>query len=213
TVDDIRGWLKQASAEGIENIMALRGDPPKGQTAFTAVEGGLRYANELVALIRGEFPEFGLGVGGYPEKHVEAISADEDLANLKRKVDAGADAIYTQLFYDNDDFYAFRDRCRAVGITIPLVAGLLPVLSLAQVKRITDLCGSKLPTGLRAELQKYEDDPAGQAQVGTEHATRQCEGLLKDGVDGLHFYILNRADAASQILDATLGRPSGTAAA
>lgn len=125
TRDDIRGYVREAEAAGVDYLVALRGDPPKGETTFVATEGGLRYGNELVALLRAEFPRFGLLVGGYPEKHPEAPSAEADLENLKRKVDAGADAIITQLFYDNEDFYRWRDRCVAAGITIPIIPGLL----------------------------------------------------------------------------------------
>ncbi|MBY0588286.1 methylenetetrahydrofolate reductase [NAD(P)H] [bacterium] len=200
TVDQLVEFLEQAEGVGAENIMALRGDPPQGQTKFQPVPGGLSYANELVALIRERFPAFGIGVGGYPETHQEATSPDDDLAHLKRKVDAGADAIFTQLFYDNADFLRFRDRATEVGIRPPMVPGLLPILSLAQVKRITALCGSKLPTELLRQLESCGDDAAAQAQVGIEHCTRQCEDLLHEGVPGIHFYVLNRSDSVRQIM-------------
>ncbi len=133
TVDDLRSYLREALERGIQNIVALRGDPPRGETAFVPVDGGLRYANELVALIRAEFAELGVAVAGYPETHQEAPSADADLANLKRKVDAGADAVITQLFYHNEDFFRFRERCEAAGIRVPIVPGILPVTNYAQV--------------------------------------------------------------------------------
>jgi methylenetetrahydrofolate reductase (NADPH) len=133
TVDDLREYLSQAQAHGVENIVALRGDPPKGETAFQAVEGGLRFANELVSLVRREFSGFGIAVAGYPETHQEATSADEDLRNLKRKVDCGGDVVITQLFYDNEDFFHFRDRCAAAGIGVPIVPGILPITNFAQV--------------------------------------------------------------------------------
>jgi methylenetetrahydrofolate reductase (NADPH) len=199
-VDQIRAWLTQAQQLGVANIMALRGDAPQGETTFRPVEGGFRYANELVQFIRREFPTFGIGVAGYPETHQEAESPQRDLANLKRKVDAGGDVIFTQLFYDNDDFLAFRDRCQAQGITAPIVPGLLPVLSLKQVKRITSLCKACLPDGLLCALDQHAEDPAAQVAVGIEHCTRQVEGLLKAGVPGVHFYVLNRADSVRQIL-------------
>jgi methylenetetrahydrofolate reductase (NADPH) len=200
TVPQLLEFLEKAREVGADNIMALRGDPPQGQTKFEPVPGGLTYANELVSLIRERFPGFGIGVGGYPETHQEATSADADLAHLKRKVDAGADAVFTQLFYDNSDFLKFRDRASAVGIRQPIIPGLLPILSLAQVKRITSLCGSKLPAELLARLEACGDDPAAQARVGTDHCARQCDALLQEGVPGIHFYVLNRSDSVRQIM-------------
>lgn len=201
TVADIRAWMRRATDLGVENIMALRGDPPKGQDRFTAVEGGLAYASELVSFLKAEFPHFGLGVAGYPETHQEAIGPEEDLRNLRRKIEAGGDAIFTQLFYDNVDFLRFRDRCRALGIDKPIVPGLLPVLSLAQVERITTLCKARLPGDLVDRLRRCGDNAVDQMSVGVDHCTRQCEGLLKEGVDGIHFYVLNRSDATCRILD------------
>lgn len=200
TLAEIRNWLRRADDLGIENIMALRGDPPKGQEKFTATEGGLRYAVELVTLIRREFPRFGIGVAGYPETHVEALSPAADLDNLRAKVAAGGDAVFTQLFYDNADFLAFRDRCAGIGIDVPIVPGLLPVLSLKQVQRITSLCGSKLPDALVRQLAACEDDPAAMVEVGVNHCAEQCKGLLAAGVPGVHFYVLNRADHIRRIL-------------
>src|SRR6056297_347852 len=136
TVDDLCDYLTQAADEGVDYIVALRGDPPKGSDAFEVTTGGLRYANELVELIRQRFGSLGIAVAGYPEIHQEAIDAQTDLDNLKRKVDCGADAVITQLFYDNADFYRFRDRCVDAGINVPIVPGLLPVTNFAQAKRI-----------------------------------------------------------------------------
>lgn len=205
SVDELRSWLEQAEKLGVENIMALRGDPPQGQERFTAVEGGLRYANELVSLIRNEFPRFGIGVAGYPETHQEATSPEADLANLKRKVEAGADAVFTQLFYDNADFFAFRDRCSGAGIGCPIVPGILPILNLAQIRRITQLCKAKLPQKLLDDLERSGDDPAKQLEVGVQHASRQCEELLRAGVPGIHFYVLNRHEATAAILENVRG--------
>jgi methylenetetrahydrofolate reductase (NADPH) len=200
SIKQIRAWMKQAQAIGVTNIMALRGDPPQGQTAFVAAEGGLRFASELVKLIRGEFPSFGIGVAGYPETHQEAISEQADLENLKRKVDNGGDVIYTQLFYDNEDFFLFQERARRLGVTIPIVPGLLPVLSLKQVQRITSLCKAKLPDTLVAQLERHAPDPRAQMEVGIEHCTAQVAGLLRAGVPGIHFYVLNRSDSVQKIL-------------
>ena len=201
TTEELRHYLGRAAAAGVGSIMALRGDPPAGETNFRPVPGGLRYANELVALIRAEFPQFGIGVAGYPETHQEAASPDDDLRRLADKVAAGGHAIFTQLFYDNDDFFRFRDRCESLGIGVPIVPGLLPVLSLAQVQRITGLCKSRLPAALLAQLEAAKDDPAAPISIGVEHARRQTMGLLAGGVPGIHFYVLNRADTIHRILD------------
>lgn len=199
TRDQLRDYLTLAQQRGVDYIVALRGDPPKGETSFTAVDGGLRYANELVELIRAEFPEFGILVAGYPEVHQEASDAKVDMANLVRKVDAGADAVVTQLFYDNDDFFRFRDDCAVAGIRVPIVPGLLPVLSLNQVQRITTLCKAKLPAKLVAKLDQ-KDDADWQFAVGVEHAHAQAQGLIDAGVPGIHFYVLNKSTATNQIL-------------
>ena len=143
TAEELRDYLSEAESRGVTSVVALRGDPPQGDTAFRPVEGGFHYANELVAMIRESFPAMGIAVGGYPEVHQEAPSRQADLENLKRKVDAGADVVITQLFYDNDDFFRFRDDCEALGVEAPIVPGLLPITNLAQVKRITSLCGSR----------------------------------------------------------------------
>lgn len=200
TVDDLRAYLREAQSQGVENIVALRGDPPRGETAFQPVAGGLRYANELVALIRSEFPQLGIAVAGYPEKHLEAPSAEVDLANLVRKVNAGADAVITQLYYDNADFFRFREQCVAAGIRKPIVPGLLPITNLAQVKRITSLCGAKLPADLVAELEAQGDDAAAQFAIGVRHASEQVRELLKADVPGIHFYVLNKSQATVGIL-------------
>jgi methylenetetrahydrofolate reductase (NADPH) len=200
TVGQLREYLQQARAENVENVVALRGDPPRGDATFRPVEGGLRYANELVALIRGEFPEFGIAVAGYPETHQEAPSPEVDLENLKRKVDVGADVVITQLFYDNDDFFRFRDRCRAAGIGVPIVPGLLPVTNFAQIQRITSLCGAKLPGEFVRRLESAGDDAGRQFAIGVDFATRQTQELINAGVLGIHFYVLNRSEAAAEVL-------------
>jgi methylenetetrahydrofolate reductase (NADPH) len=205
---EVRAWLRRAAEMGIESIVALRGDPPQGATSFTPPSDGFAHADDLVRFIRREFPGFGIAVAGYPEVHREAASPEADLAHLKRKVEAGADLVLTQLFYRNADFFAFRDRCAAAGIRVPIVPGILPILTLAQVQRITALCGAKLPDELIRKLEACADDPAGQAAVGVAHAVRQCEGLTAAGVPGLHFYVLNKAEAPAEILRA-LGVPCG----
>ena len=208
TTEDLRKWLRRATEMRIGNLIALRGDPPKGDATFTPVEGGLAYANELVALIRREFPHFGLGVAGYPETHQEAPGPEADLLNLKRKVDAGADVVITQLFYDNRDFFRFRERYRKAGIRLPLVPGILPVVNLAQIQRIASLCGATLPAPFAADLENHRGDPAAQVSVGVEYTIRQCRELCGAGIPGIHFYVLNRADATRRILEALeLPRP------
>lgn len=202
TVDQLRDYLRSAAELEIENIVALRGDPPQGQSRFEPRAGGLRYANELVALIRAEFPQFGIAVAGYPETHQEAASSQEDLRNLKRKVDAGADAVITQLFYDNQDFLTFRDHCDAMGIRVPVVPGILPITNLKQISRITSLCKAKLPRDLVARLEAAGDDLRAQTDVGVDHAIRQVAGLLRQGVPGIHFYVLNKSLATGRVLRA-----------
>lgn len=201
TADQLAEYLAEARRRGVDNVVALRGDPPKGETAFTAIEGGFRYANELVAFIRENFADMGIAVAGYPEKHLEAVDLDIDLTNLQRKVDAGADVVVTQLFYDNADFLSFRDRCAALGITIPIVPGLLPVTNFAQIQRITSLCGAKLPKQFVASLEAAGDDEDAQFEAGVEFATKQMEALVQAGVPGIHLYVLNKSEAASAVLE------------
>ena len=176
TVSQLHEYLQLATKRGIDYLVALRGDPPKGVDHFLPVEGGLCYANELVELIHEQYPHFGIAVAGYPEVHREAPSAEDDLVNLKRKVDAGADLIITQLFYQNEDFFRFCDRCRDLGIEVPIVAGLLPVTSLNQIQRIAGLCGAKLPQSFIDRLSKH-DDPQWQFQVGVEQSVEQTRSL------------------------------------
>jgi methylenetetrahydrofolate reductase (NADPH) len=201
TADQLRDYLREAQQRGIDYIVALRGDPPRGETEFVPVDGGLHYANELVALIRREFSGFGIAVAGYPEMHQEAPSPQVDLENLKRKVDAGASVVITQLFYNNDDFFHFRERYDRIGIRVPLVPGILPVTNLAQIQRITSLCGAKLPAEFIAELGK-RDDEDWQFQVGVDFAARQVQGLIDGGAGGVHFYVLNKSQATSAVLRA-----------
>lgn len=200
TVEDLRTYLNDAVNRSVDYIVALRGDPPKGEEAFKAVDGGLSYANELVDLIHDEFSSLGVAVAGYPEVHQEAPSADVDLDNLKRKVDAGADVVITQLFYENDDFFKFRDRCVEAGISIPIVPGLLPITNFAQAKRIASMCKAKLPPTLVDRFEQNDSDDW-QFKVGVEHAKNQAEDLVSRGVAGFHLYVLNKSQAAAELLD------------
>lgn len=200
--DELRTFLSEATEQGVAYIVAIRGDAPQGESKFQAVEGGFSYASELVSLIHDEYPHFGVVVGGYPETHPEAESADSDLRYLKQKVDCGADVVTTQLFYDNDDFYRFRERCAKANIHVPIVPGILPIVSYQQIKRIATMCGSDLPIGLSEKLEACGGDVEEQLKVGIEHATAQSEDLVTQGVPGIHFYVLNRCKATCAILDA-----------
>ena len=202
TVEQLLGYLSEAQAAGIDYIVALRGDPPKGESAFKPVPGGLKYANELVALIRREFPRLGLLVAGYPEKHQECASAQLDLENLKRKVGAGGDVVVTQLFYDNADFFRFRECYDKAGIKAPLVPGILPVTNLSQIQRITSMCGAKLPARFTAALSAQGDDADAQFRAGIDFAIGQVQELLNSEIPGIHFYVLNRSHATAAVLQA-----------
>lgn len=192
---------------GIDNIVALRGDPPKGESEFRAPEHGYSHAIGLVKHIR-RFGGFGVAVAGYPEKHLEATSYQEDLQFLREKVEAGADVVITQLFYDNNFFFDFVERCRAIDISVPIVPGLLPIMSINQIRRITSMCGSSIPDGLMKALERHEGDPGAIGQVGIEQAIRQSIELLEAGVPGIHFYVLNRFFQMDSIMRAI--RPDAT---
>jgi methylenetetrahydrofolate reductase (NADPH) len=194
--DELNEIADRIHADGFRNIMTLRGDPPKGATEFTVAADGLRYASELVALLKARHPDFCLGVGGYPEKHPEAPSAEADLDKLKRKVDAGADFVTTQLFFDNAAYYRFVERCRAAAITVPIVPGIMPVLSLRQIQRFTQMCGTTLPATLTRRLEAAGEVSDVVEAVGIDWALGQIRDLLARGAPGYHLYILNRAKSA-----------------
>ena len=193
---DLTEIADRIHAGGFRNIMTLRGDPPKGETTFTPFQDGLRYASDLVALLKSRHADFCLGVGGYPEKHPEAPSAEADLAHLKRKVDAGAAFVTTQLFFDNTAYYRFVDRCRAAGITVPIVPGIMPVLSLKQVQRFTTMCGAALPQKLITRLEVAAENTEVVETIGIDWALTQIRDLLAQGAPGYHIYIMNRAKGA-----------------
>ena len=202
TREEMEAWLDQATQSGIGNIMALRGDPPAGSKTFEPAPCGFRYAKELVGFLRQRHPEIGIGVAGYPEKHQEAPDPQADLEHLKRKVEAGADAVFTQLFYENRSFFDFQDRYRKLGIQVPLIPGIMPITEFARIQRITSLCGAKMPVDLAARLEAVRDDTQAQFEIGVEHAVNQCRELVEAGVPGIHFYVLNRSKACEIILDA-----------
>jgi methylenetetrahydrofolate reductase (NADPH) len=202
TREQLLEWLRFARDSGVQNIMALRGDPPAGETSFRAVEGGLKHACELVALIREQFPEMGIGVAGYPEKHPEAPNLEADLQRLAEKVAAGADAVFTQLFYDNARYFRFREQAQRLGVRAPIVPGIMPITEFARIQRITSLCGAQIPPALSAQLEAAREDKRAQFELGVAYAIDQCRELLDQGVPGIHFYVLNKSAACRQILDA-----------
>lgn len=203
TSDEIRSVLDRLCEAGVENVLALRGDPPKGQTAFVQTEGGFRYASELTGFIRENYGEkLCIGGAGYPEKHPECGNPAVDLTNLKRKVDNGASFLVTQLFFDNRRYFEFVDNARAQGIKAPIVAGIMPITNASQIERFTVACGASLPFRLAAELDRRRDDPKAVMQLGIAHATAQCIELLQCGAPGIHFYTLNRSTATMQVLAA-----------
>ena len=183
-------------ARGFRNIMTLRGDPPKGDTTFQPAPDGLAHASDLVALLNFRRPEFCCGVAGYPETHPEAISPEADLANLKRKIDAGGAFVTTQLFFDNEKYFEFVARCRAAGIRAPILPGLLPAISLKQVQRMCAMCKTTLPDGLARAMEAAGGDGEAAEYAGIRWAERQIEELISRGAPGIHLYILNRSKAA-----------------
>ena len=197
--DDIARILEDMKAQNIENILALRGDPPRGEERFVRPEGGFGFANELVEFIKAH-GAFSIGVAGYPEGHPEAPSVEDDLKNLKRKVDAGADFIVTQLFFHNDDFYRFRDRVMAMKIRVPVIPGIFPILNYRQILRITELCGSKIPPALGERLCRLQDKPGEVEKYGIEYAQDQAWDLVRNEVCGLHICTMNRSRAARTIV-------------
>jgi methylenetetrahydrofolate reductase (NADPH) len=199
TVAQTRSILDDARRLGIKNILALRGDPPDGG-AFVAAEDGLEYSYQLVECVRG-YEAFSIGVAGFPEGHVACCEGKHaDWRRLKDKIDRGADFVITQLFFDNAHYFECRDFLAGLGVDVPIVPGILPILSASQVKRFVTLCGAALPAALLAGLERCGDDDAAVANFGIEYATRQCEELLREGVPGLHFYTLNKARSTTAVV-------------
>lgn len=197
---ELRTILADFKRYGFEGVMALRGDPPKGETAFTQHRDGFAHASELVAFIRREFgDDFAIGVAGYPEKHPEAPDAATDLAHLKHKVAQGADFVTTQLFFDNAHYHDFVRRARAAGITVPIIPGVMPALSLEQARKFSGFCGTEIPAGLERRLAAAGDAEA-QRRAGVDWAVEQIRDLLAQGAPGLHLYVLNRTDSALELL-------------
>ncbi len=201
TAQQIGEVLAEARKRGIKNILALRGDPPAGSAEFKKTEGGFEYSYELIQFIRSQ-NGFSIGAAGFPEGHIACKQGKQaDWQHLKKKADAGAEFILTQLFFSNDDFFEFRDYVRKLGVTIPIIPGIIPILSATQIKKFTSLCGAKLPPELVKDLDKYSDNDEACIEFGIEYATKQCEGLLRCGVPGLHFYTLNKARSTTGVLN------------
>jgi methylenetetrahydrofolate reductase (NADPH) len=201
TSDELCQILDDLWNGGIRNVLALRGDPPAGQSQFVATKGGFSNADGLVALARGRH-DFCIGIAGYPEGHPQCLNLTRDMEHLKRKVDNGGNFIVTQLFFDNADFYQFRDRARAAGIKVPIVAGIMPITNVAQIKRFVSMCGAKIPHPLLLKLESLAENADVVHEAGVAYAVEQCRDLLKNQVDGLHFYTLNKSKATVQIVKA-----------
>lgn len=196
---------------GVRNVLALRGDPPEGARSFAPCADGCATSADLVQLVK-ERHDFFVAVAGYPEGHPECLNRTRDLEHLKQKIDAGADQVITQLFFDNADFYAWRERCRDIGIDVPIVAGIMPIQNVGQIKRFVTMCGAKIPHALLTKLESLEPDPAAVERAGIGYATRQCQDLIFHGVDGLHFYTLNKSTATVEIVK-NLDLPGGVVTA
>jgi methylenetetrahydrofolate reductase (NADPH) len=202
--EELAAVLDELAEAGIQNVLALRGDPPRGETSFTPHPEGFRYASELVAFIRAR-PErwrFCLGAAAYPEGHVETRDLAADLANLKLKVDAGADFLVTQLFFENAHYFRFAERARAAGIAVPIIPGIMPFTNVDQTERFTAMCGAAIPPPLRAAMEVRRADPDSARDLGVAYATLQCAELLRRGAPGIHFYTLNRSTSTRAIVAA-----------
>jgi methylenetetrahydrofolate reductase (NADPH) len=201
--DEMRLLLRELTEAGIQNVLALRGDPPKGESAFTAREDGFKNSTELVQLLRAEF-SFCVGGGCYPETHIEAPDAQTDLARLEGKVRAGTDFLITQMFFDNDRYFAFMDRACRLGITVPIIPGIIPITNYASIAKMTSMSGASIPGPLREALDARKDEPEAVAELGVAYATAQCVDLLARGAPGIHFYTLNKSPATRAVVSALL---------
>src|ERR1700722_18768225 len=205
TAEEIGQILDDLWSAGIVNVLALRGDPPTGQTQFTAREGGFAHGSDLAKFVRSRH-DFCIGVAGYPEGHPQCLNPIRDLEMLKLKVDNGGRFVVTQLFFDNVDFYRFRDSAEKMGIRVPIVAGMMPITNVSQTKRFVSMCGAKIPHSLLLKLESLESDADAVAAAGVDYATEQCRDLLAHGVAGLHFYTLNKSKATVKIVRALNAR-------
>jgi methylenetetrahydrofolate reductase (NADPH) len=207
TVAQLRETLDEMRRAGIDNVLALRGDPPEGQEDWTKTDGGLEYSRELVELIVADY-DFAIGAACFPETHIHADTPESDLEYLGEKVQAGVDFLITQLFFDNAFYFDFVRRAREAGITVPIIPGIIPITRVNQIERMAKMCGSAIPDGLRRELHAREDNEEAVLDFGVAYATLQCAELLAAGAPGIHFYTLNRSPATRAILSALkLARP------
>ncbi len=198
---EIHTVLQRLRAGGIDNVLALRGDPPREQSQFVRPTNGFAYASELVEFIRTQGFPFSIGAACYPEGHVECRALDADLTNLMVKLAAGVDFAITQLFFDNADYFAFVERARARGIQVPIIPGIMPITNVAQIERFTSMCGAHIPAALQAHLNAARDDEVAVREIGIAHATAQCRDLLERGAPGIHFYTLNQSPATRAIFE------------
>ena len=193
--------LQELQDVGIENVLALRGDPPRGETEWKPHPGGLTYSIELIRLVRERF-DFSVGAACFPEVHPEAPDRDTDLRYAREKVEAGAGFLVTQLFLDNEIYFEFVEHAREAGIDVPIIPGIMPITNVSQIKTITGMCGATIPAELERELEGRADDPEAVAELGVAYATLQCSDLLARGAPGIHFYTLNRSPSTRAILAA-----------
>ncbi|GAC1321146.1 MAG: methylenetetrahydrofolate reductase [NAD(P)H] [Thermoleophilaceae bacterium] len=201
TREELLATIAKMRDAGIENVLALRGDPPQGETEWRQTPGGLRYSTELARLISENF-DLSVGAACFPEVHPEAPSMEHDIRFLKQKVEAGARFLITQLFFDNELYFDFVRECRAAGIDVPIIPGIMPVTNYSQIKRFTEMCGASIPARLESELEARKDAPEAVSELGVAYATLQCSDLLARGAPGIHFYVLNRSPSARAILAA-----------
>ena len=201
TVEQLRATLDEMRDAGVENVLALRGDPPQGQERWTKTDGGLEYSRELIELLGGDY-DFDIGAAAFPETHIHAVSPEDDLRYLKAKVDAGARFLITQMFFDNAYYFDFVDRARAVGIDAPIIPGVMPILTSAGIQRMAKLSAAYIPPSLLLELEARRGNDEAVAELGVAHATLQCAELLERGAPGIHFITLNRSPATRAILSA-----------
>ncbi len=193
--------LQRLQDNGIENVLALRGDPPRGAERFVRPADGFAFASELVEFIRRRGYRFSLGGACYPEGHIECRDPTRGLEHLALKVNAGLDFVITQLFFDNADYFAFVERVRGFGLRVPIIPGIMPITNVAQIERFTSMCGARIPAALKARLDAVRDDEDAVRAVGIDHATTQCRELLQRGAPGIHFYTLNQSPATRAICE------------
>ena len=191
--------LRRLESAGIQNVLALRGDPPQGSDRFRPLADGFAHATDLIRHVSANY-DLGMAAACYPETHPEATSAESDLEFARQKVDLGAEFLVSQMFFDNSDYFAFVDRARRAGIDVPIIAGIMPILSAPQIRRMTALCGASIPPALESKLASHAEDDAAVREIGIEHAAAQVRQLWDDGADGIHFYVLNRARPVTRVL-------------